>query len=65
MNDNLDELGQVADTLDSLVAAMKGMANLPPETHLSILKEAIPEASLRIKKAIMAETGEDPWDIGK
>jgi len=63
MNYNLDEIGQIADTLDNLTAAMKGMKNLPAETHLKILKEAIPEASLRLKKAVIAETGEDPWGI--
>ena len=63
MNVNLDEIGQVADTLDSLVAAMNGLTHLPAETHLGILKEAIPEASLRIKNAVIAETGEDPWGI--
>ncbi len=57
-----DELGQVADTLDSLIAPMKGL-DLPAETHLSILKDALPEASIRIKKAIIAETGENPWNI--
>lgn len=63
MNDNLDEIGRVADTLDSLTASMRGLTCLPAETHLEILKEAIPEASLRLKKAVIAETGEDPWGI--
>ena len=62
MNENLDNIGRVADQLDNLIAAMRGL-NLPAETHLRILKEALPEASLIIKKAIIAETGEDPWNI--
>ena len=63
MNENLDEIGQVADTLDSLAAAMNGLVSLPAKTHLEVLKKAIPEASLRIKKAVMAETKENPWNL--
>lgn len=65
MNENLDEIGLVADSLDSLVVSLKAFDHLPAETHLNILKDAIPEASMRLKKAFVAETGEDPWGVEK
>jgi hypothetical protein len=61
MNENLNEIGEVADMLDNLLAAVS--MNLPAEMHLDGLKESLPEASLRLKKAVIAETGEDPWGI--
>lgn len=63
MNENLEEIGQVADTLDALVAAMQGIPIFPAKIHLEIIKEAIPEVSLRLKKAYIAKVGEDPWNL--
>lgn len=63
MNNNLDEIGQVADTLDNLATALETMTGLSPEIHLTALTEALPEASLRLKRAVISETGEDPWGL--
>ena len=61
MNENLDEIGKIADTLDNLTAAMS--MNLPAEMHLEGMKQAIPIVSARLKKAVIAISGEDPWGI--
>lgn len=60
MNENFDKIGEVADTLDNLIAAMS--LPIPPEIHLKALKESLPEASKKLKEAYIAETGGDPWD---
>ena len=61
MNENLSEIGKIADTLDNLTALMS--KDIPAKMHLEGMKEAIPIVSARLKKAVIAETGEDPWGI--
>ena len=60
-NENLNEIVEVADTLDNLIGAMGTM--YPAELHLKGLKAELPKASLRLKKALIALSGKDPWDI--
>ena len=52
MNENLDEIGKIADTLDNLTAAMS-MDIIPAEMHLEGMKQAIPIISARRKKRWM------------
>lgn len=59
-DDQLDELGQIADQIDNLCGAMK--LPLPAATHVQQLSRALPEVSKKIKALVAALGGYDPWD---
>lgn len=61
MNDNMNEIGEVADTLMNLTA-MLGVPGIPARIHIESLRELLPEAAEKLKKAVIAEIGENPWE---
>jgi hypothetical protein len=60
-NENLENIGLEVDKIDNLLAGY----NLPlgAEFHLEQTKTILQEISLSIKKALLAETGVNVWDI--
>tara|TARA_R110000824_G_scaffold187984_1_gene369278 strand:+ start:1512 stop:1694 length:183 start_codon:yes stop_codon:yes gene_type:complete len=60
MNDNLEKIGQTVDDLESLIAGLA--IPMPPQFHLDQLKNILPEKIKAIKEAVIAESGENPWE---
>lgn len=60
MNDNLEIIGQEVDRIDNLISALS--IPMPAEMHIEQLKSILPEISAKIKEALFAETGENPWE---
>jgi hypothetical protein len=60
MNDNMDQIGQVSDSIENLLFSLN--LPIPPELHLKALKESLPELKKKLREAVIAETGENPWD---
>ena len=60
MNDNLEKIGQTVDDLESLIAGL--VIPMPPQFHLDQLKNILPEKINAIKEAVIAESGENPWE---
>lgn len=60
MATTIQEIGDMADTMDNLVAATQ--MKLPAEFHLQQLKGNLIEMSAQIKEYYVAMTGENPWD---
>ena len=60
MNDNMDQIGRVSDTLENLLFALNNLP-LPPALHLKALSESLPEQVKLLRAAVVAETGENPW----
>jgi hypothetical protein len=52
-------VGETADTIDSLVHAMK--LPMPATTHLEALRVTLPRIVETLRKVYVAETGENPW----
>lgn len=57
--DQLDELGQMADTCDNLVQASK--MPIGYATHVEQLRIGLEKLSRRIKILVVAVGGDDPW----
>lgn len=58
-DDQLDELGQIADEIDNLIGAME--LPMPAAFHVEQLKKLLPKVSARIKSLYVAFGG-DPWE---
>ena len=61
MTEELNQLGRQADRIDSLVAGL-AMA-LPPQLHFDQLKAILPGISAEIKQFVVAQSGENPWEL--
>ncbi len=59
-DESIEEVEQVADSLDNLVHAME--LQLSPDTHLSALKELLPELRDRLRRLYIAQAGYNPWE---
>ena len=57
---DIDEIGQLADTLDNLLGAMN--LPMPPVFHLKQLKESLPEVSAKLKSIVVRVSGANPWE---
>jgi hypothetical protein len=57
--ENAEDLGKAADTVDNLIHAM--MLPMPSAVHLQALKESLPALRDRLRAIYIAETGENPW----
>ena len=60
MNDNMDQIGRVSDTIENLLFALNNLP-LPPALHLEAISASLPEQVKLLRKAVVAETGENPW----
>ena len=56
----METIGQQADTLENLLAATT--IPMPPEFHLKMLRQSIPDVIELLKKSVVTVTGENPWD---
>jgi len=61
MNDNMEQIGRVSDTLENLLFALNSLP-ISPEIHLMSLKESLPEQIRLLRESVINETGEDPWE---
>jgi hypothetical protein len=62
MNDNMDQIGQVSDTLENLLTALTTIP-IPAHLHVEALKESLPEQIKLLREAVISETKENPWRI--
>lgn len=58
---SVEEIGEMADTMDNLSAASK--LPIPSDVHIKQLRVHIEEASAKLKKIYSAITGENPWKV--
>jgi hypothetical protein len=58
-DDQLEELGQLADELDNMCGAME--LPMPAAFHIEQLKVLLPKVSTKIKALVVAIGGDDPW----
>jgi hypothetical protein len=61
MNEETDELGQAIDQIENLSCALT--LPMPDGLHVSALRSSLPDAAMRLKRAFVAVTGEDPWGL--
>lgn len=59
-DDQIEAIGEVADTIDNLIAAL-GMP-LPDKLHVKGLRESLPEISATLKRIVVEVSGENPWE---
>jgi hypothetical protein len=57
--EQLEELGQLADEIDNLVGAMD--LPMPAVFHVEQLKKLLPGISTKIKALVVSVGGDDPW----
>ena len=55
----MEEIAEAIDTLENLIAALQ--LPMPPATHLSALRQALPELHGQLKHAYLSAGGEDVW----
>lgn len=60
MEDKFDELGQCIDSLNNFCHAM--LIPMDPQFHIDCLKQGLPELVIRMRKAFVEATGENPWE---
>ena len=58
-DEQLEEVGEAADTLDNLIAAAK--MRLPPEKKLQYTIENLQTLSAKLKAIVVAISGDNPW----
>ena len=60
MEDKFEKLGQLIDSIDSLVHGL----NIPmsAEFHIQQLKSILPEKVKELKESFVEIAGENPWD---
>jgi hypothetical protein len=58
-DEQINELGELADELDNLLGATK--LAMPPSFHVQQLQIALPKLSTKIKALVVAISGEDAW----
>ena len=59
-DDDIEEIGKLADTIDNLSGAMN--LPMPPAFHLKQLKESLPEVSAKLKSIVVRVSGMNPWE---
>lgn len=59
MEDKFEKLGQLIDSIDSLVHGMN--TPMPSDFHMKMLKKLLPEKVKQLKESFVEITGEDPW----
>lgn len=57
--ENMEALGEQADTLDNLLSAMQ--LPLPPQMHLDALRPSLLQVMEKLREIYVAETGYNPW----
>lgn len=57
-----ETIGQIADRLDNLVAALD--LPMPPAFHLGQIKQQLPDVANELKRAVIEMSGENPWAGG-
>lgn len=57
---DIEQIGEVADTIDNLLGALS--LPLPPQTHVTQLKAALPQLRDKLRESYVAITGENPWE---
>ena len=57
--EQLSELGDIADEIDNLCGAME--LPMPATFHIDQLKKLLPKESERIKALYVAISGNNPW----
>lgn len=60
MNLNLMTIAELTDRLDNLIHALE--LDIPAQMHVEIMQTVLPEIRTKIRKALIEETGEDPWE---
>jgi hypothetical protein len=58
--ENAMRLGEVADDLDSLIAALA--VPLPGAKQVEAIRASLPAQRDALRAVFVSETGEDPWD---
>lgn len=61
MNEATEELGQAIDQIENLSSALT--LPMPDGLHVEALRKSLPDAAMRLKRAFVAVTGQDPWDL--
>ena len=61
MNQNLDKIAELSDELESLAGALQ--LPMPADFHVQQLKRQLPEKVKELRTAVIAETGENPWNL--
>lgn len=59
MNDKFETLGQIIDSIESLVYSLN--LPLPPQMHVEQMRVALPEKVEELKSVFVEITGENPW----
>lgn len=60
MSDTMDEIGRLADQLDSALYALK-LPGLPDRIHVEGLSGTIRQVRDKLAEIVKRETGKDPW----
>lgn len=61
MNQAAEELGQAIDQVENLRSAIT--LPLPDHLHVQALRSSLPDVTMRLKRAFVELTGEDPWGL--
>lgn len=59
-DEQIDQLGRLADQLDNLIGAMD--LPMPATFHVGQLKQTLPEIAAAIKQLVVDVSGENPWE---
>lgn len=59
-NDQLNAIGEQADTIDNLISAL--MMPFADSTHLAGIRGSLPGISKELKRVVVEVSGENPWD---
>lgn len=60
MNKNLEKIAETTDELESLLYSLT--LPMSAEFHVRQIKKTIPKKIEKIRKAIIEESGENPWE---
>jgi hypothetical protein len=61
MIDEMEELGQAIDRVDSLAHGLQ--IPMPDSVHVSQLKVILPDVVAELKGAFVKVTGKNPWEL--
>lgn len=56
----MDEIAEVVDTLDNLIAALS--MPMPNDLHVKALRLSLPDVRDKLRAAYLAAGGENVWD---
>ncbi len=60
MNDKLEKLGQLIDSLDNIAHALT--LQMPAQIHVDVLRTSLPEKVKEFKESFIEISGENPWE---